>query len=59
MDQKVCETRKKYNAMHADREKKESQLEELQKKFSEMLNEHTAMSKTDLGESVEGQVSLL
>ena len=58
MDQKVCETRKKYNAMHAERQKKELQLEELQNKFSEMLGEHTAMSKTDLGESAEGQVGL-
>ncbi|EDV28138.1 Coiled-coil domain-containing protein 151 [Trichoplax sp. H2] len=55
MDQKVCETRKRYNAMHSERLRKESELEELQKKFGEMLSEYTAMSKTDLGESAEGQ----
>ena len=54
LDYKLCDTRKKLNAMQHDTKMKERRLEELTTQHDALATDHEAAQATDSGESEEG-----
>ena len=56
LDQQVCESVNKLNAIRHQRKNKQKKLEQLQKHVEQMSKETEEIQKTDIGESPDAQV---
>ena len=58
LDQQVCESIKKLNALKHQRSMKEKKLRELQTEYDQMVTDAEEAVNTDAGESADAQVLL-
>lgn len=59
LDQQVCESIKKLNALKHQRNMKEKKLRELQTEYDQMVTDAEDALNTDAGESEDAQVYIL
>ena len=57
LDQQVCESVNKLNAIRHQRKNKQKKFEQLQKQVEQMTNETEEIQKTDIGETADAQVT--
>lgn len=55
VDQQLCETKKKLNALHHQRVTREKKLESLRTDYEQMVNDAEIIENTDIGDSPEAQ----